>query len=253
MGSKKRKNNKSTKNKISKSKVGKRAKNSNSKALVRKKDVKMKFKYKHPKIALTLKIIFIILLILMVVGIGVVAGLISGVCGDDLNIDITELVLAENSTIVDSEDNVIAELSGDENRKIITLEEMSPYLTKAYIAIEDERFKTHHGIDIKRTGAAILSFVTNGGKSTAGGGSTITQQLVKNITQEKETTGLGGVTRKLKEWVRAYQIEEELSKDQILELYLNLIFIGGKQDNRGVEIASQYYFSKSAKDLSIAQ
>ena len=253
MGSKKRKNKKSPKNKTSKSKVGKRTKNSDSKALVRKKDVKMKFKYKHPKIALTLKIIFIILLILMVVGIGIVAGLISGVWGDDLNIDITELVLAENSIIVDSEDNVIAELSGDENRKIITLEEMSPYLTKAYIAIEDERFKTHHGIDIKRTGAAILSFVTNGGKSTAGGGSTITQQLVKNITQEKETTGLGGITRKLKEWVRAYQIEEELSKDQILELYLNLIFIGGKQDNRGVEIASQYYFSKTAKDLSIAQ
>ena len=131
---------------------------------------------------------------------------------------------------------------------------MSPYLPKAYIAIEDERFEKHHGVDIKRTGAAILSFITHGGKSTAGGGSTITQQLVKNITQDKESSGIDGVIRKLKEWAKAYQVENELSKDQILELYLNLIFIGGKnQDNRGVEIASEYYFNKSAKDLSIAQ
>lgn len=255
MGKKKRTTNKAN-NRTTKSKhekKEKRVKNSNSKALVRKKDVKMKFKYKHPKLALTLKIIFITLLLVFVVGAGVMAGLIFGLWGDDLNINLTELVLAENSIIVDSEGNTIAELSGDENRKIITLEEMSPYLPKAYIAIEDERFKTHHGVDLKRTGAAILSFVTNGGKSTAGGGSTITQQLVKNITQEKDNTGLEGITRKLKEWYRAYQIEDVLSKDQILELYLNLIFIGGNQDNRGVEIAAEYYFNKTAKDLSIAQ
>lgn len=231
----------------------KKQKDVNTHALVRKKDVKMKFKYKHPKLAITLKIIFIILLLAIVIGIGVTAGLVFGVLGDDLNINLEELVLAENSIIVDSEGNTIAELSGDENRKIITLEEMSPYLPKAYIAIEDERFKTHHGVDIKRTGKAILSFVTNGGKSTAGGGSTITQQLVKNITQEKQSTGINGITRKLKEWYRAYQIEDILTKEQILELYLNLIFIGGNQDNRGVEIAAEYYFNKTAKDLSIAQ
>lgn len=235
------------------SKKEKREQSTNSKSLVRKKDVKMKFKYKHPKLALALKIILITLILLFVVGAGVIAGLVFGLWGDDLNIDLTDLVLDENSIIVDSEGNTIAELSGDENRKIITLEEMSPYLPKAYIAIEDERFEKHHGVDIKRTGAAILSFVTHGGKSTAGGGSTITQQVVKNITQEKDSTGLGGITRKLKEWYRAYQIEEVLSKDQILELYLNLIFVGGNKDNRGVEIASEYYFNKSAKDLSIAQ
>ena len=245
-----RKKNKTTNRSKTKSrKNNKKYKNTNETALVRKKDVKMKFKYKHPKIALTLKIFLIIFIILLVVGTGIVGGLIYRLWGDDLNIDITELVLDENSIIVDSEGNVIAELSGDENRKIITLQEMSPYLPKAYIAIEDERFKTHHGIDIKRTGKAILSFVTNGGQSTAGGGSTITQQLVKNITQEKDTKGVDGVVRKLKEWVRAYQIENVMSKDQILELYLNLIFIGGiNQDNRGVQIASEYYFNKSAKD-----
>ena len=251
MGKKRKRNSKSI-NKETKSKTNKRTKKSNSTALVRKKDVKMKFKYKHPKIALALKIFLIMFIILFVVGAGVVIGLFSGLMGEDFSIDITELVLDENSVIVDTDGNVLAELSGNENRKIITLEEMSPYLPKAYIAIEDERFRTHHGVDIKRTGKAILSFITNFGKSTAGGGSTITQQVVKNVTQDKETRGLEGILRKLKEWVKAYQIEEVMSKDQILELYLNLIFVGGKE-NRGVEIGSQYYFNKSAKDLSIAE
>ena len=251
MGNKKKKINKTDK-KIKTGKHGKKVKNSNTNALVRKKDVKMKFKYKHPKIALALKIFLILFIILFVVGAGVVIGLFSGVIGEDFSINIQELVLDDNSVIIDSEGNVLAELSGDENRKIITLDDMSPYLPKAYIAIEDERFDTHHGVDIKGTGRAILSFVTNGGKSTAGGGSTITQQVVKNVTQDKASKGVEGVVRKLKEWVRAYQIEEVLSKNQILELYLNLIFIGGKE-NRGVEIGSEYYFNKSAKDLSIAE
>jgi len=256
MGKKKRKtNNKKTTNKkvkINRNKKGKRIKTSNETALIRRKDVKLKFKYKHPKIALALKIFLIIFIILFVIGAGVVIGLFSGLMGEDFSIDIQELVLDDNSVIIDAEGNVLAELSGDENRKIITLEEMSPYLPNAYIAIEDERFETHHGVDIKGTGRAILSFVTNFGKSTAGGGSTITQQVVKNVTQDKDSRGMAGVIRKLKEWVKAYQIEEVMSKDDILELYLNLIFVGGKE-NRGVEIGSQYYFNKSAKDLSIAE
>ncbi|MBQ2836452.1 MAG: transglycosylase domain-containing protein [Clostridia bacterium] len=254
MADKKKRTNKIT-NKNSKTKArkhGKKVENSSQNSLIRKKDVKMKFKYKHPKLALALKIFLIIFIILFVIGAGIVIGLFSGLLGEDFSIDITELVLDENSVIIDSEGNILAELSGNENRKIITLEDMSPYLPKAYIAIEDERYETHHGVDLKGTGRAILSFVTNGGKSTAGGGSTITQQLVKNVTQDKASKGIEGVIRKLKEWVKAYQVEEVMSKDQILELYLNLIFIGGKE-NRGVEIGSEYYFNKSAKDLSIAE
>ena len=230
----------------------KKIKNENKDIKPKSKDTKLKFKHKHPKLSIALKIMIIVFLILCVVGAGVVIGLIYGVWGDDFKIDISELVLQENSVILDTDGNIIAELTGDENRKIITLEEMSPYLPKAYVAIEDERFESHHGVDIKRTGAAVLSFITHAGKSTAGGGSTITQQLVKNITQDKDSSGIKGVVRKLKEWVKAYQIENVLSKYQILELYLNLIFVGGAE-NRGVEIASEYYFNKSAKDLTIAQ
>ena len=245
----------SNKSKETKTNKNKKVKNENKDIKAKSKDTKLKFKHKHPKLSIALKIMLILFLILCVVGAGVVIGLIYGLWGDDFKIDISELIMSENSIIVDTDGNTIAELNGDENRKIITLEEMSPYLPKAYIAIEDERFEKHHGVDFKRTAAAILSFITHGGESTAGGGSTITQQLVKNITQDKESTGIEGVMRKVKEWVKAYQIEKVMSKDQILELYLNLIYVGqnGGKENHGVEIAAEYYFNKTAKDLSIAQ
>ena len=246
MEEKKKKNMKKQKNKTSKHQ------NINKNIKPKSKDTKMKFSYKHPKLALALKILLAVLVVIVVVGAGIGIGLIYGLGGDALKINMGELVLAENSYILDSENNVIAELNGDENRKIVTLEEMSPYLPKAYIAIEDERFEKHHGVDLKRTGAAILSFVTHGGKSTAGGGSTITQQLVKNVTKEDDSKGVAGVVRKVKEWSKAYQVEKVMSKDQILELYLNLIFVGGKE-NRGVEIGAEYYFNKASKDLSIAE
>lgn len=245
---------KSTNNRSNKTQNAKRMKKGNKEAKAKRKDTKMKFKYKHPKLALALKIILIVLVILIVVGAGIGIGLVFGLGKDDFSIDMSDLIMKENSIIVDTDGNVLAELNGDESRKIITLEEMSPYLPKAYIAIEDERFEQHHGVDIKRTGAAIISFITHGGKSTAGGGSTITQQVVKNVTQEKASSGAAGVVRKLKEWVKAYQIEKAMSKDQIIELYLNLIYVGnGGSEKHGVEIGAEYYFNKSAKDLSIAQ
>lgn len=253
MGKKKKSTNNTT-NKTHRAKNEKRIKRGNKDASAKRKDTKMKFKYKHPKLALALKIMLIILVILSVVGAGIAIGLIFGLGKDDFSIDMSELIMKENSIIVDTDGNVLAELNGDESRKIITLEEMSPYLPKAYISIEDERFEQHHGVDIKRTGAAILSFVTHGGKSTAGGGSTITQQVVKNVTQEKASSGAAGAIRKLKEWAKAYQIETVMSKDQIIELYLNLIYVGnGGSEKHGVEIGAEYYFNKTAKDLSIAQ
>ena len=251
MGKKKKKTTNNGSHKIEKNK---RAKKGNKDAKAKRKDTKMKLKYTHPKLALALKISLIVLVVAIVIGAGVEIGLDLGIEKDDFSIEMSDLIMKENSIIVDTDGNVLAELNGDESRKIITLEEMSPYLPKAYISIEDERFEQHHGVDIKRTGAAILSFLTHGGKSTAGGGSTITQQVVKNVTQEKASSGAAGVIRKLKEWSKAYQIEKAMSKDQIIELYLNLIYIGnGGSEKHGVEIGSEYYFNKTAKDLSIAQ
>lgn len=217
-----------------------------------KKGKKDKFSDRHPKLMIALKILIILFLLLCVIGAGVVAGMFFGLFGDDFEITKEELQIGTaNSVVVDQNGGVIANLSGDEKRKIITLEDMSQYLPKAYVAIEDERFYKHSGVDFKRTAGAILNTVFTG--SSSYGGSTITQQLVKNITKDDEASGLAGIFRKIKEWAKAYQVERMISKDQILELYLNILFVGGEGNLHGVELGAEYYFNKSAKDLSLAE
>lgn len=210
-----------------------------------------KNKSKHPKLKKFLKIALIIIILLCIIGAGVVAGVFLGLFGDDFKITKEELELSKmNSVVKDMDGNVIANLAGDENRKIITKAEMPDYLPKAFVSIEDERFYKHHGVDIKRTAAATVTYIIHRGSSSFGG-STITQQLIKNLTNEKDDSGIKGILRKVKEMSKAYQVEKMISKDQILELYLNLIFLGDK--TYGVEVASQYYFSKSAKELDLAE
>ena len=119
-------------------------------------------------------------------------------------------------------------------------------LKNAYVAIEDERFYSHIGIDVKRTGAAIVTYVFHFGSSSYGG-STITQQLVKNLTGDNTDS----ITRKAKEWWKACQLETCTTKDEILETYLNVIYVG--PNIYGVEAGSKYYFSKSANELSLAE
>lgn len=224
----------------------------NSKSRNKKKIKKGKFSEKHPKVLLTIKILLILFLLLCVVGAGIIAGMFFGLFGDDFKIAKEELKIGiANSVIVDKNGEVIADLSGDEKRKIITLEEMADYLPKAYVAIEDERFYQHSGVDFKRTAGAILNTIFKG--SSSYGGSTITQQLVKNITKEDEAEGLAGITRKVKEWAKAFQVERMISKNQILELYLNILFVGGEGNLHGVELGAKYYFNKSAKDLDLAE
>ena len=213
---------------------------------------KQKFSKKHPKLTILLRIILLLIIIITVIGAGIAVGMIYGGWGDDFEITKEELVIgSSNSVILDKDGNKLAELSGDENRKIIRLDQMPENLKNAYVAIEDERFYKHKGVDIKRTGAAVVQYVLHRGKSSFGG-STITQQLVKNITKDDEKSGIEGILRKVKEWAKAYQIERMLSKDQILELYLNIIFVGGS-NNLGVEVGAEYYFNKSASDLDLAE
>lgn len=213
----------------------------------RKKD---KFSKRHPKLVMTLKILVILFLLLCVIGAGIIAGVFFGLFGDDFEITKDELKIgAANSVIVDNNGAVIANLSGDEKRKIITLEDMADYLPKAYVAIEDERFYKHGGVDFKRTAGAIVNTLLG---NSSYGGSTITQQLVKNVTKDDKSAGLEGIFRKVKEWAKAYQVERMISKDQILELYLNILFVGSS-NLHGVELGAEYYFNKSAKELDLAE
>lgn len=209
---------------------------------------KTKKKGKHPKLMLALKILLVIIVICIIIAAGVVAGVVFGLFGDKF--DVNELKIEnQNSVVVDKNGEVIASLNGDENREIISLEEMGKYIPKAFVAIEDERFYKHNGVDLKRTIGATVQYVIRGGKSNYGG-STITQQLIKNATKENEKDW----TRKVKEIVRAYQVETVMSKDQILESYLNIIPLGGGGKNvHGVQIASRYYFDKKPSELTMAQ
>lgn len=209
-----------------------------------------KFSNRHPKLMMAIRILIVLFLLLCVIGAGIVAGMFFGLFGDEFEISKDELTIgAANSVVVDQNGTVIANLSGDEKRKIITLEDMADNLPKAYVAIEDERFYKHSGVDFKRTAGAILKTLMG---NSSYGGSTITQQLVKNITKDDESSGMAGIFRKVKEWTKAYQVERMISKDQILELYLNILFVGSNNIH-GVELGAEYYFNKSAKDLDLAE
>ena len=211
---------------------------------------KGKKKKKHSKLKRFLLIVFIIFLLACLIGAGIVAGIFFS---DKLKLTKEDLIIGHNnSKVLDRDGNEIFDLSsGDVNRQIITYSEMGPYLPNAYVAIEDKRFYEHSGIDISRTLSATIQYVLRGGKSSYGG-STITQQLAKNLMNDQDDTGLAGVTRKIREMSRAYQIEQMLTKQQILEQYLNIIYVGGGTIC-GVENGAKYYFSKSAKDLSLAE
>lgn len=156
-------------------------------------------------------------------------------------LNIASTVYAEND---DGEWTLYEQLYNDTRRIWLEMEEMPDYLPKAAIAIEDERFLQHHGVDIKRTVGATLGFMT--GNATYGG-STITQQLIKNITDDWDDTW----QRKVKEILRALVLETQMDKDEILEYYLNFVYFGNGCN--GIEMAAQTYFGKSAADISLAQ
>ena len=217
--------------------------------LINRKKKKQNKPKKHRILRKVIKAFFItvlIMLILFAIAGGYVLYKIYNVA-KDAKISIDELVIKyENSVIKDMQGNTLGILNGNENRESITLEEMPEYLPKAFIAIEDERFYEHKGVDIKRTAKATYTYIINKGTSPFGG-STITQQLIKNITEERDDSW----ERKVREMTRAYQVEQEMSKEEILELYLNLIFFGDTV--YGVQKGANYYFNKDAKDLSLAE
>lgn len=158
------------------------------------------------------------------------------------------MISSKTTFIYDSKGNVIQKLTGKDNKdsEPITDKEAPKFLKEAIIAIEDERFESHPGIDIKRIFSAGISFFTNSGTPTHGG-STITQQVVKNITDKKQRS----LQRKVQEWYAAIQLERKLEKWQILELYMNISYWGNS--SYGVQSASKKYFGKPVQELSLAQ
>ncbi len=135
-------------------------------------------------------------------------------------------------------------LHGSENRIWVSFTEMPQYLYEAFISIEDERFWTHDGVDWKRTLGATFYFFTG---TDNYGGSTITQQLIKNITGEKDVR----IQRKLQEIMRALYLDKTKDKTEILELYLNTIYLS--QGCYGVQAAANVYFNKDVSELTLAE
>lgn len=154
-------------------------------------------------------------------------------------------VPTETSYIYDVKGRLLDSLHGEHNREVVTLEEVSPNLKRAVLAIEDSHFYQHGGINPNSIGRALVVNWRRG--YVAEGGSTVTMQLVKNLFLSRDRT----VSRKLAEAVLAIRVEQIFSKDQILEMYLNNIYWG--HNNYGVETAAQTYFNKSASDLTIAE
>ncbi|MGN1300752.1 MAG: transglycosylase domain-containing protein [Clostridia bacterium] len=214
----------------------------------KKNQTKKGFWKRHRKLALFLKICVVLAILLAIIGAGAVIAIFSN---DNWSMSKEDLTLKSIDTIIyDKDGNEIANVSGEEKRRTVSLSEIPKTVQEAYISIEDERFYQHKGVDIKRTLGATVTYVLNKGNSSYGG-STITQQLIKNLKDDKSDTGLAGIQRKIREMSRAYKVEKILSKDQILELYLNTIFVGSNV--YGVELGSRYYFSKSVGELDLAE
>lgn len=136
------------------------------------------------------------------------------------------------------------EIYGTENRLWVNFDDMPSHLVDAFIAIEDERYRQHNGVDWRRTFGAVLTFATG---SDNYGGSTITQQLIKNVTGDDDAT----IQRKVTEIFRALSLNEKRTKDEVLEMYLNRIHLS--RSNYGVGAAAKYYFGKEVNELTVLE
>ncbi|AOR37190.1 penicillin-binding protein [Streptomyces fodineus] len=175
---------------------------------------------------------------------------------DEIPANLKSPQLSQRTTILDNQGNQIADVYS-RDRTVVDLKDISPYMQKAIVAIEDARYYQHGAIDLKGVLRALNKNAQEGG--VAQGASTLTQQLVKNYFIEEagdDPTKVAQATqqtlgRKIKELKYAIQIEEKLGKKKILENYLNITFFG--EQAYGVEAASQRYFSKHAKDLNLQE
>ena len=209
-------------------------------------------KIKKKKKGRTKFVLLTILLILCVSAamfFGIFMFYVHNVIGDDLKIDASAISQKLTSTIMYQDEEgqwqELQKLYGTENRKLVDLADLPDYVGKAVVSIEDERFYKHHGVDWLRTGKATMMVILKGDSSF--GGSTLTQQLVKNVSQEKSIT----VQRKVMEIFRAQIFERQYDKNLIMEEYLNRIYLG--KGCYGVKSAAAAYFGKELSALTPAE
>lgn len=214
-----------------------------------KKNLKKKKKHK------VFKTILFIFLSVILIGTFSLAGMVLAIIKTAPQLNVNDILsLSEPSSLYDDSGKFMDNVVTDEKRTIITSKDMPLNLKNAFVAIEDERYYSHNGLDLKRISGAFYHDVKSkltGGNSVQGA-STITQQLIKNrmFLQESRLKRLD-IKRKIQEMYLATKLEKSLNKDMILEAYLNTIPLGGTAN--GVEAASYQYFTKSAKDLSLVE
>jgi penicillin-binding protein 1A len=191
---------------------------------------------------------FVLLLLLLIVSLVAFAfGLVSAVASDLAALEPTNKHHVEQLGYIYASDGktVLAVLHGDESRVVVDSNQIAPVMKQAIVAVEDRRFWEHRGVDFKGIMRAVWADVRN--QKLVQGGSTITQQFVKNTYTQRERT----ISRKLKEAALAWQLERRWSKDRILTAYLNTIYFGNGA--YGIEMAARVYFHTHAKDLTLPQ
>lgn len=197
--------------------------------------------------------IFTVLFVAVIICTGIVVGMYAAVSREIKDMNIQSLALNYSSFIYYEDESgnqqELERIQSDQSRIWIDSSQIPQVMKDAVVSIEDERFYKHHGVDIKRTvGATGKWILAKMGIGTSDyGGSTITQQVIKNITNEKENKP----SRKIKEMMRAVALERQLSKDEILTMYLNVAYFAN--NCYGVEAAANTYFNKSAAELTLEE
>jgi penicillin-binding protein 1A len=183
----------------------------------------------------------------LVCSVSFVYGFVSAIAGEIPALDPRRQADLEEDGYVYASDGktLLAVLRGSESRIVVESHEIAPVVKQAVVAVEDRRFWEHRGIDLRGIARAVWADIRE--KNLVQGGSTITQQFVKNTHRQDDRT----VSRKLKEAALAWQLERQWSKDRILTAYLNTVYFGN--GSYGVEVAARVYFRKTAKDLRLPE
>ena len=195
--------------------------------------------------ATTIRLSFVLALCVALALLGAVVGIAKAFVDTAPTLDLAALDAQDKTSFIyDSQGNLITDYKGTEDRIMVSIDEIPEMLQNAFIAVEDARFYEHNGVDVKRIVGAQVANFTSGSTQ---GGSTITQQLIKQTVLSSEQS----YKRKLQEAYLAMELETRYTKKQILESYLNTIFLGGSY--YGVRVAAYGYFGKSLDQLTLRE